>query len=55
MLETGEGMSCILYFEAAIDPSEFYSVELGSRGALNFSKADLEESGYVVGYSLGDL
>ncbi|MCP3423819.1 hypothetical protein [Nocardioides pinisoli] len=55
MLETGEGMSCILYFEAAIEPSDYYSVELGSRGALNFSKADLEESGYVVGYSLGDL
>lgn len=55
MLETGEGVSCILYFEAAIESSDFYSVELGSRGALNFSKADLEERGYVVGYSLGDL
>ena len=55
MLETGEDISCVLYFEAEIEPSEFYSVELASRGGLNFSRKELADQGYVVGYSLGDL
>jgi hypothetical protein len=55
MLETGEGISCVLYFEAEIERSDFYSIELASRGSLNFSREELAEQGYVVGYSLGDL
>jgi len=55
LLENGGGMLCMLYFEAAIEPSEYYSVELASRGDLSFSRKELDEQGFVVGISLGDI
>lgn len=55
LLELGESISCILYFEASIEPSDYYSIELSERGALNYSKEELAEKGYVVGFSIGDL
>jgi hypothetical protein len=54
-LESTEGTGCLLYFEAEIEPSDFYSVEVSSRGELSYSQKDLQEAGYVVGFSLGGL
>ena len=54
-LEGAEGNLCALYFEADIDSADYYSVELGSRGDLSYSREDLAEAGYVVGITLGDL
>jgi len=55
LLESGEGTMCMLYFEADVDRSDYYSIELGSRGDLSFSRKELADDGYVVGISLGDL
>ncbi len=32
---------------------DFYQIEIGNRGALSYSKTDLENRGWVVGFSLG--
>lgn len=53
-LETTEGTFCMLYFEADIESSDYYSVELASRGDLSFSRTELAKQGYVVGVSLGN-
>lgn len=55
MLESSEGMACMVYFEADIESSEYYAVELGSRGDLSYSREELAKNGYVVGISLGDI
>lgn len=47
------GIGCALYFEADVDRSAYYSIELGSRGDLSFSRDELAEQGYVVSMSLG--
>jgi hypothetical protein len=49
-----EGIGCLLYFEASIEDSDFYSVEMGSRGELSYSRDDLEKQGFVVSLSLGN-
>jgi hypothetical protein len=54
LLEETEGFLCLLYFEANIEASDYYAVELASRGDLSFSRAELADQGYVVGVSLGD-
>jgi hypothetical protein len=54
-MESMEGLGCLLYFEADIERSDYYSIELAGRGELNYSKKDLAERGYVVGFTLGDL
>lgn len=55
LLENGEDILCALYFEADIESSEYYSVELTDRGDLSYSRTELADQGYVVGFSLGDL
>lgn len=55
MLESTEGMACMVYFEAKVERSDFYAVELGSRGDLSYSRDELATNGYVVGISLGDF
>lgn len=55
LLRDGEGFMCVLYFEADIKDSDFYAIELGSRGDLSYSREDLEENGFTVSFSLGDM
>ena len=53
-LEDSEEYMCAVYFEADIDPSDYYSVELGDRGDLSYSRDELADQGWVVGITLGD-
>ncbi|MBB6629866.1 hypothetical protein H5V45_21290 [Nocardioides sp. KIGAM211] len=54
-LESGEGLLCLLYFEADIEPSTYYSVELADRGDLSYSQDELRKKEFAVGFSLGDF
>jgi hypothetical protein len=54
-LKSAEGTACVLYFEADIENSDYYSVELANRGDLSFSRDELKKQGYVISTSLGDL
>jgi hypothetical protein len=53
-LEELAGFVCVLYFEGEVDDSDFYSVELGSRGDLTYSAEEMARNEYVVYVSLGD-
>jgi hypothetical protein len=55
LLESTEANSCWLYFSAELEDSDFYSIEIGKRGGLDYSRADLEERHYIVSLNLGDL
>jgi len=44
---------CVLYFEAEVEPSSYYSIELGRTGALRYSQKELARQGYVVGITVG--
>ena len=47
-------LACVLYFEADVDPSNYYAIQLGSRSDLSYSRAELEAQGYVVSFALGN-
>lgn len=49
----GSTVSCVVKFTVEVKPSEFYSVEVGSRGELTYSADELEASGWHVELSLG--
>ncbi|MEA5421492.1 hypothetical protein VB712_19900 [Spirulina sp. CCNP1310] len=57
--ETGSGkkesiVTCIFEFEVSEIPKvDFYSIEVGRRGQLNYSFQELEEKDWTVGLSLG--
>lgn len=56
-LEEGEADSafdCRFDFSLEVKVSEFYSFEIGDRGELSYSHADLEVQGWNVAFSLGD-
>jgi hypothetical protein len=38
----------------ALPDAPFYSVEVGHRGAVTYSKAELEAAGWKIGLSIGD-
>lgn len=46
-------VSCVVKFTVDVKPAEFYSVEVGSRGDLTYSAAELEAAGWHVELSLG--
>lgn len=48
------GMACGLYFEIKTDKSEFYEIEMGSRGKLSYSQSEMEKNGFAVSLTLGD-
>ena len=52
-LQEGEGIGCVLYFEADIKDSDFYAIELGSRGDLSYSKEELADRNFTVSLNLG--
>jgi hypothetical protein len=53
-LTDSEGTACLLYFEADIESSPYYSVELGHRGALSYSQKELQARDYILSVDLGD-
>jgi len=53
LLEDTEGFACMLYLEAEVEDSTYYSIEISDRGALSYSKDELADQGYVVSVSLG--
>jgi len=56
-LGAGTGGSSSCTFDYAIDnvpETAFYSLEISHRGALNFSLADMNASGWIAGATLGN-
>jgi hypothetical protein len=50
-----EGLRCVFTFElAGVERSEFYTFEVGRRGELTYSHAELVANGWHVGFYLGD-
>lgn len=46
---------CAYTFQVPDVPSaDFYTIEVGRRGDLTYSRADLQERGWTVGFTLGD-
>jgi hypothetical protein len=54
LLDEFEDYTCILLFEAEVDDAKIYSVEVGNRGELTYSKDELEEHNWYVASTLGD-
>lgn len=49
------GGSCTFSFEVEeLPPADFYSIEVGDRGELTYSREDLDEMEWSVFLSLGD-
>jgi len=44
---------CGFAFVVSVPESAFYTVAVGKRGELTFSKAELEAKGWTVGFELG--
>jgi hypothetical protein len=56
-LEDGQADSafdCRFDFSLEVKDSEFYSFEVGDRGEISYSRADLEAQAWDVSFSLGD-
>lgn len=53
-LRSGEGYSCMLYFEGQVSDAEFYTVELSDRGELSYSAEEMRERNFIVSLTLGD-
>jgi hypothetical protein len=45
---------CRFPFTLQVKDAEFYSFEVGDRGELSYSRADLEAMGWSVAFSLGN-
>lgn len=46
-------VACMVYFEVKVPTSEFYSIEIGQRGELDYSLAEMRERNFYVSFSLG--
>ena len=54
-LGAGASWACVFHFNIANLPSaSFYSIEIGHRGAINYSKADLDTANWTVTLTLGN-
>ena len=53
LLSSAEGSSCSMYWTADVVQSDFYTVEIGKRGKVPYSAADMAKSGWVVYTTLG--
>jgi hypothetical protein len=49
-----EGSICTVAFEIDVDVSNFYTVEIGHRGASTYSQADLQKNSFFINLSLGN-
>lgn len=45
---------CDYTFTVVVPDSPFYSIEVGRRGALTYSRPELEDAGWAVEMSIGD-
>jgi hypothetical protein len=54
-LQSSAAVSCVLYYEARVPKSDFYSIEVTHRGALDYSFDEMSKKGFVVGSSVGNF
>lgn len=47
------GAACLVYFEVEVPASDFYTIEIGRRGELDYSLAEMQERNFYVAFSLG--
>lgn len=50
----GDGTCTFLWFIDDVSEVDFYEIEVSSRGALTYSKAEMEEANWIVQGSIGD-
>lgn len=48
-----DGSDCVLKFALTVPDAPFYSLEAGHRGAITYSRADLDAKGWKVALTLG--
>lgn len=53
-LERKSGLLCVLVWDVAVKPSEFYDLKLGRRGGGTYSYNDLRADGFVILVALRD-
>jgi hypothetical protein len=54
MYKSLEGSICTVAFEVDVDVSNFYTVEIGHRGASTYSQTELQKDSFFINLSLGD-
>lgn len=52
-VDSGSGAICVVLFEAPVEDAKFYEIEVGRRGGITHSKADLEDQQWYVSLTLG--
>jgi hypothetical protein len=52
--EVGDENRCHFTFAVQVTPASFYAIEVGDRGEITYSHADMEAAGWQVELSLGD-
>jgi len=45
--------ACMVYFEVQVPTSDFYTIEVGRRGELDYSLAEMRERKFYVSFTLG--
>jgi hypothetical protein len=51
--DAGSEDHCVFAFSVEVPAAEFYSIEVGNRGELTFSAAEMEEQDWRVSFELG--
>jgi hypothetical protein len=51
--DPGSETECTFAFSIDVPEAEFYSIEVGSRGELTYSAAEMEDQGWRVSFELG--
>jgi hypothetical protein len=46
-------VTCVVIFDVEVEPSDFYAIEVGSRGELTYSAEELEAADHAVALTLG--
>lgn len=50
--EDGIDVTCVVSFEIEVEDADFYEIEVGSRGGLSYSRADLDAADWFIELSL---
>jgi len=53
-VQESSGSTCSYTFAVHVPDSDFYSIEVGHRGALTYSRDELEGRKWEVGFTLGN-
>ena len=49
-----DGTFCVLVFDVDVKEAEFYDIQVGKRGKISYSRAQLEDRKWQAAFSIGD-